>query len=436
MKHARGTDPGRVPMHRFVVCVQNHDQIGNRALGERLHHEIDAARWRAASVLLLTVPMTPLLFMGQEWAASSPFQYFTDLSPDLGRLVTEGRRKEFADFPAFSNEEARERIPDPQAEGTFLASTAALGRAGERRPRALLRACTGRCWRCDASIRRSPAATRRPARRLLRMTAASSCAVPSGPTVSLSSSRFETGGVVDLETGALYRRARHGARGVRRRSGRDRHRRCVHPVPAARRRHPAGVMNTPSRPSYVPTSTYRLQVHREFPLTAAADIVDYLSRLGIGVCYTSPYFTAAAGSTHGYDVSNHNEINPELGGDAAHRQFVEALKRHGVGHIVDFVPNHMGIGAGGNAWWTDVLENGPSSPTAKFFDIDWDAAQGGAAREAAAADPRRPVRPGARARRTEAGVPRGQPAASILRAPAADQPAAGARGSTAWPSSR
>jgi maltooligosyltrehalose trehalohydrolase len=119
MKGPRGTDPGRVPMYRFIVCLQNHDQIGNRALGERLHHEIPPEAWRAASVLLLTVPMTPLLFMGQEWAASTPFQFFTDLEPGLGRLVTAGRRREFAGFPQFADPGAAERIPDPQAEETF-----------------------------------------------------------------------------------------------------------------------------------------------------------------------------------------------------------------------------------------------------------------------------------------------------------------------------
>jgi maltooligosyltrehalose trehalohydrolase len=122
MKGPRGTDPVRVPMHRFVVCVQNHDQVGNRALGDRLHHTIPAETWRAVSVLLMIVPMTPLLFMGQEWAASTPFQYFTDLEPGLGHLVTEGRRREFADFPAFARHETRELIPDPQAESTFLNS--------------------------------------------------------------------------------------------------------------------------------------------------------------------------------------------------------------------------------------------------------------------------------------------------------------------------
>ena len=122
MNQLRGTHPGRVQMHRFVVCLQNHDQIGNRALGERLHHAIPPEAWRAATVLLLTAPMIPLLFMGQEWAASTPFQFFTDVAPDLGQLVIAGRRREFAGLPEFSDPEAAERIPNPQAESTFLDS--------------------------------------------------------------------------------------------------------------------------------------------------------------------------------------------------------------------------------------------------------------------------------------------------------------------------
>jgi maltooligosyltrehalose trehalohydrolase len=106
-------------MARCVVCLQNHDQIGNRAFGERLHHQIDQASWRAASVLLLTAPMTPLLFMGQEWAASTPFRYFTDLEPGVGAAVTDGRRREFKDFPEFADPGARAGIPDPQDPATF-----------------------------------------------------------------------------------------------------------------------------------------------------------------------------------------------------------------------------------------------------------------------------------------------------------------------------
>jgi len=125
------------------------------------------------------------------------------------------------------------------------------------------------------------------------------------------------------------------------------------------------------RPRHVPISTYRLQVHQGFPFAAARDAAGYLASLGIGSIYTSPYFTAAPGSTHGYDVSNHNEINPELGGEEAHAAFIATLRDLRLGHMVDFVPNHMGIGVAGNQWWKDVLENGPSSPTSRFFDIDW-----------------------------------------------------------------
>ena len=120
--HARGTDPSDIEPRRLVVCLQNHDQVGNRAFGERLHHQVDLAAVRAVTVLLLTLPQTPLLFMGQEWAASSPFLYFTDHHAELGRLVTEGRRHEFAKFAAFSDPGARERIPDPQSPSTFEAS--------------------------------------------------------------------------------------------------------------------------------------------------------------------------------------------------------------------------------------------------------------------------------------------------------------------------
>ncbi len=117
----RGTDPAGVPLKRFVVCLQNHDQIGNRAVGDRLHHGVDHAAFRAASVVLLMAPETPLLFMGQEWAASSPFQYFTDHNEQLGRLVSEGRRREFASFTAFAAG-GPQAIPDPQAPETFHAS--------------------------------------------------------------------------------------------------------------------------------------------------------------------------------------------------------------------------------------------------------------------------------------------------------------------------
>ena len=117
---ARGTDPTGVALARFVICLQNHDQVGNRATGDRLHHTVELAAFRAASALLLLAPETPLIFMGQEWAASSPFQYFTDHCEPLGRLVSEGRRREFAAFAAFA--EGARQVPDPQAVSTLEAS--------------------------------------------------------------------------------------------------------------------------------------------------------------------------------------------------------------------------------------------------------------------------------------------------------------------------
>ncbi len=111
-----------LPPSRFIHCIQNHDQVGNRATGERINHEIPAAVYRAISLLLLISPYTPLLWMGQEWAASSPFQYFTDHPPELGEMVSLGRREEFKNFPSFSDEAARAEIPDPQVEATFLRS--------------------------------------------------------------------------------------------------------------------------------------------------------------------------------------------------------------------------------------------------------------------------------------------------------------------------
>jgi maltooligosyltrehalose trehalohydrolase len=114
----RGTHADHIAPPRFIHCIQNHDQVGNRALGDRLNHAITLDRYRAASALLLLSPYTPLLWMGQEWAASTPFQFFTDHHPELGTKVTEGRRKEFSHFTAFSGKD----VPDPQDRKTFLHS--------------------------------------------------------------------------------------------------------------------------------------------------------------------------------------------------------------------------------------------------------------------------------------------------------------------------
>jgi maltooligosyltrehalose trehalohydrolase len=117
----RGRSPrelGLAPQN-LLYCIQNHDQIGNRALGTRLSHHVDADAYCAASVLLLFSPATPLVFMGQEWAASSPFLFFSDHEGALGVAVRQGRREEFKSFAAFADPNARLRIPDPQEKTTF-----------------------------------------------------------------------------------------------------------------------------------------------------------------------------------------------------------------------------------------------------------------------------------------------------------------------------
>ncbi|MEX2230149.1 MAG: malto-oligosyltrehalose trehalohydrolase [Dehalococcoidia bacterium] len=118
----RGTDPAGIPLPRFVHCIQNHDQVGNRAFGNRLHADAPLAAVHAATALLLTSAATAFLFMGEEWAADTPFGFFTDHHEELGRLVTEGRRNEFRHWSAFRDPATRERIPDPQAEETFQRS--------------------------------------------------------------------------------------------------------------------------------------------------------------------------------------------------------------------------------------------------------------------------------------------------------------------------
>ena len=119
-------------------------------------------------------------------------------------------------------------------------------------------------------------------------------------------------------------------------------------------------------------STYRLQLGPDFTFRDARELVPYLAQLGVTACYCSPYLQAGPGSTHGYDICDHNALSSDLGGAAVYETFVAALRAHGLGQILDFVPNHMGIDPAANLWWRDVLENGPSSPFADFFDIDWD----------------------------------------------------------------
>jgi (1->4)-alpha-D-glucan 1-alpha-D-glucosylmutase len=121
----------------------------------------------------------------------------------------------------------------------------------------------------------------------------------------------------------------------------------------------------------IPTATYRLQFNKNFTFRQAREIVSYLHHLGISDAYASPYFQAGAESLHGYDITDHNKFNAAIGSREDYDAWVAELHAHGMGQIADFVPNHMGINDPQNVWWQDVLENGPSSLHAPYFDIDW-----------------------------------------------------------------
>ena len=125
---------------------------------------------------------------------------------------------------------------------------------------------------------------------------------------------------------------------------------------------------------HIPSSTYRLQLHGGFTFDDAASVADYLKKLGISHVYCSPYLQAAAGSMHGYNVVDHQKVNDELGGEEGLARFSASLKELGLGQILDIVPNHMATGPENRYWW-DVLENGPSSRYATWFDIDWQSSE-------------------------------------------------------------
>lgn len=113
-----------------------------------------------------------------------------------------------------------------------------------------------------------------------------------------------------------------------------------------------------------PESTYRLQLHAGFTFRDALQVVPYLHALGITHAYVSPFLQARPGSTHGYDITNHQALNPEIGTEADYEALCQALQAHGMGQILDIVPNHMSVVGNDNQWWRDVLENGPASPYA------------------------------------------------------------------------
>ena len=128
----------------------------------------------------------------------------------------------------------------------------------------------------------------------------------------------------------------------------------------------------PSRQAVIPRATYRLQFNSAFTFTQAAALTPYLAELGVSHCYASSYLKARPGSSHGYDTVAHGFLNPEIGTQQEYEDFVATLKSHGLGQILDVVPNHMGVMGADNVWWLDVLENGPASVWGSYFDIDWE----------------------------------------------------------------
>lgn len=123
--------------------------------------------------------------------------------------------------------------------------------------------------------------------------------------------------------------------------------------------------------SWIPRATYRLQLNSDFPLSQATRLIPYLDDLGVSHCYLSPLLKARPGSPHGYDITDHSSLNPEIASAEDFDRFASALRQRGMGQIMDVVPNHMGIMGTDNGWWLDVLENGPASRYSGYFDIDW-----------------------------------------------------------------
>jgi (1->4)-alpha-D-glucan 1-alpha-D-glucosylmutase len=140
---------------------------------------------------------------------------------------------------------------------------------------------------------------------------------------------------------------------------------ALHPPPLV------GGATALSERAAIPRATYRLQFNRDFTFAKAARQVPYLAALGISHCYASPLLMARPGSSHGYDIVEHHRLNPELGSAEEFERFVSVLHEHGMGLILDMVPNHMGVMGNDNPWWLEMLENGPAAASARFFDIDW-----------------------------------------------------------------
>lgn len=379
----KGESCRHLPTSAFVYCIENHDQVGNRALGERLEHLIDRDAFRAASALLCLIPYAPLLFMGQEWAASTAFLYFTDHAGELGQLVSKGRQKEFS-AAGLNQHLAPENVPDPQRPETFECSKlnwaeVRQGHHGETLE--LYRTCLEqrKIWLKGEALRREN----------WQVAAVGDVVViryqVPGQPVRLIMSSLQGGVRVAIRDDSILRPPPGCHWKIEFETATTKVEALADVLDALHFPKPATIIliakvaeAAPARrfaaaAQRIPVATYRLQLRKEFTLDDATALVPYARALGISDFYCSPVFLSTPGSSHGYDVNDYRRIDPELGGRTGLEHLHAALREKGMGLLLDFVPNHMGINGPGlfNRWWSDVLENGEHSPYARFFDIDW-----------------------------------------------------------------
>ncbi len=364
----RGEPSTELPPNAFVSFLQNHDQIGNRAFGERIDALAPAAAIAAAAAVRLLAPQPPLLFMGEEFGATTPFQFFCDFSGELADAVASGRRAEFSGFEVFSEAGSSDRIPDPNSEQAFVQSKLEWDcldlpqHADRHRHFSELLALRARLYG-DKGHQPLPGA---------------GTFQELGDTALQVSWQLRNGSVLTM----LINLGPHPCSIPNSGPG-------LGPDPADRvyclpAELPDALNNGNLLPwsvavflasardaNAIPTATYRLQLNSDFTLRDAGELIPYFNDLGISHCYCSPYLKARSGSSHGYDIVDHGELNPEIGSRADLDDFAAKLKQRNMGHILDMVPNHMGIMGDDNLWWLDVLENGPASQFGNFFDIDW-----------------------------------------------------------------
>ncbi|MFO8142034.1 MAG: malto-oligosyltrehalose synthase, partial [Marinobacter sp.] len=360
----RGEPSTTLPPEAFVSFLQNHDQVGNRAFGERIDALASPAAIAAAAAVRLLAPQPPLLFMGEEFGATTPFQFFCDFSGELAEAVTSGRKAEFSRFDRFSAAGEKDPLPDPNSERTFLQSKlewdclVSPHHADRLRHFSDLLALRAKLYRKKghqplpgAGTFHELGDTALQVTWQLRNGSSLTMLINLGPhPCSLP------GPGPDPEDRVYYLPAELPE---------ALHNGNLLPWSVAVFLASAGDANA------IPSATYRLQLNKDFTLRDAKELIPYLHDLGISHCYCSPYLKARSGSSHGYDIVDHSELNPEIGSRADLDAFVTKLKERGMGHILDMVPNHMGVMADDNIWWLDVLENGPASQFGNFFDIDW-----------------------------------------------------------------